>query len=324
MRRLFRHAALVGAALLLVVCAPGARAQSYPDHPVRVLVPYPPGGGADTVARILFTKLGESWGQQFIIDNRPGGSGTIAAGVMARAAPDGYTLMHDATAHSVNPALFKTLPYDTAKDFAAIFLAVRVPNLLILNNQVKDRTVADVIATAKATPGGLDWPSSGNGTAQHLALELFRQMAGITLNHIPYKGGGPVMNDLMAGQVKYYFSNATASTGHVKAGTLKAIAHTGTGRLSAFPELPPVADTLPGYECYEWNGVFAPAATPRPIIDKLNAGLNAVIGDPETAKRLADLNAETRPNTPEEFRAFVTAEIEKWGKVVRDGNIKVE
>jgi tripartite-type tricarboxylate transporter receptor subunit TctC len=324
MHPIARRAVLLGTALLLGCVPSVTRAQAYPDRAVRVLVPYPPGGGADTVARILFTKLGESWGQQFIVDNRPGGSGTIAAGALARAAPDGYTLMHDATAHSVNPALFKTLPYDTAKDFAPIFLAVRVPNLLIMNNQVQDRTVADVIATAKKTPGGLDWPSSGNGTAQHLALELFRQMAGITLNHIPYKGGGPVMNDLIAGQVKYYFSNATASTGHVKAGTLKAIAHTGAGRLTAFPELPPVADTLPGYECYEWNGVFAPAATPRPIIEKLNAGLNAVIADAEVAKRLTDLNAELRANTPEDFRAFVAAEMAKWGKVVREANIKIE
>ncbi len=325
MRLVFRHAALlVGAAMLL--CAPSAtRAQgAYPDHPVRVLVPYPPGGGADTVARILFTRLGEHWGQSFVIDNRPGGSGTIAAGALVRAAPDGYTLMHDATAHSVNPSLFASLPYDTNRDFAAIFLAVRVSNLLVLNNQVQAKTVADVIALAKATPGGLDWASSGNGGAQHLALELFRQLAGITLNHIPYKGGGPVLNDLIAGQVKYYFSNATASTQMVKAGSIKAIAHTGIGRLTSLPELPPVADTLPGYECYEWNGIFAPAATPRPIIDKLNAGLNAVIGEPDIAKRLAELNAETRPNTPEEARAFVNAEIAKWTKVVREGNIKIE
>jgi tripartite-type tricarboxylate transporter receptor subunit TctC len=319
-----RTVGAVALAAVLLAAAPALAQAPYPDRPVRVLVPYPPGGGADTVARILFTKLGESFGQQFIIDNRPGGSGTIAAGALARAAPDGYTLMHDATAHSVNPSLFKTLPYDTDKDFAAIFLAVRVSNLLVLNNQVSARTVADVIALAKATPGGLDWPSSGNGGAQHLALELFRQMAGITLNHIPYRGGGPVLNDLMAGQVKYYFSNATASTGHVRAGTIKAIAHTGIGRLASLPELPPVSDTLPGYECYEWNGVFAPAATPRAVIEKLNAGLNAVIGDAEIATRLVELNAETRSNTPEQFRAFVTAEIEKWGKVVRDGNIKIE
>lgn len=232
---------------LLLGLAVGAHAAPYPDHPVRVMVPYPPGGGADIVARILFAKLSDSFGQQFVIENRPGGSGAIAAGMVARAAPDGYTVLHDATAHSVNPSLYKSLPYDTLKDFAPVFLAVLVPNLLVVNNQVPVRTVADVIALAKAAgPGGLDWASSGNGTAQHLALELFRQMAGITLNHVPYRGGGPVLNDLISGQIKFYFSNATASTPFVQAGTIKAIAHTGIGRLASLPDLPPVADTLPG------------------------------------------------------------------------------
>jgi len=322
MMRVARAFALSGALVLGLVFQAFA---AYPDRPIHVLVPYPPAGGADTVARILFAKLGELWGQQFVIENRPGASGTIAAGVLARAAPDGYTLMHDATAHSVNPALYKHLPYDTEKDFAPVFLAVLVPNLLITNNNVPVKTVADVIAMAKqAGPGGLDWASSGNGTAQHLALELFKQMAGITLNHIPYKGGGPALNDVMAGQIKFYFSNATASTGQVKGGAIKAIAHTGTGKLASLPDLPAVADTLPGYECYEWNGVFAPAKTPPDIVQKLNEGLNTVIRDPAIAERLTVLNAQTRPNTPEDFHAFVEAETAKWGKVVRDGDIKIE
>ena len=318
------RAAARSAALLLGLAA-GAHAAPYPDHPVRVMVPYPPGGGADIVARLLFAKLSDSFGQQFVIENRPGGSGAIAAGMVARAAPDGYTVLHDATAHSVNPSLYKSLPYDTLKDFAPVFLAVLVPNLLVVNNQVPVRTVADVIALAKAAgPGGLDWASSGNGTAQHLALELFRQMAGITLNHVPYRGGGPVLNDLISGQIKFYFSNATASTPFVQAGTIKAIAHTGSGRLVSLPDLPPVADTLPGYECYEWNGVFVPAATPPEIIGRLNQGLNAVIRDPAIVERLTALNAQLRPNTPAEFGAFVVSEIAKWGKVVRDGNIQIE
>jgi tripartite-type tricarboxylate transporter receptor subunit TctC len=322
-RRLVRAAAR-SAALLLGLAA-GAHAAPYPDHPVRVMVPYPPGGGADIVARLLFAKLSDSFGQQFVIENRPGGSGAIAAGMVARAAPDGYTVLHDATAHSVNPSLYKSLPYDTLKDFAPVFLAVLVPNLLVVNNQVPVRTVADVIALAKAAgPGGLDWASSGNGTAQHLALELFRQMAGITLNHVPYRGGGPVLNDLISGQIKFYFSNATASTPFVQAGTIKAIAHTGSGRLVSLPDLPPVSDTLPGYECYEWNGVFVPAATPPEIIGRLNQGLNAVIREPAIVERLTALNAQLRPNTPAEFGAFVVSEIAKWGKVVRDGNIQIE
>src|SRR5258708_1484391 len=272
-------AALLCVAVLCGAPRVGACADTlYPERPVRVIVPFPPGGGADTVSRILFAKLGESFGgAQFVIDNRPGGSGTIGAGVVARAAPDGYTLMHDATGHSINPSLFKTLPYDTEKDFAPIFLAVLVPNLLVISHQVQARTVPDVIALAKATPGGLDWASSGNGSAQHMALELFRQMAGITLNHIPYRGGGPVLNDLMAGQIKFYFSNATASTPLVKAGSLGALAHTGRGRLASWPDLPPMSDTLPGYECFEWNAVFAPGAPPPEITTKLKHGLKARI-----------------------------------------------
>jgi len=314
---------LACAAALALGAATAAQA-AYPDRPVRVIVPFPPAGGADTVARILFAKLADTMGQQFAVENRPGGSGMIAGGVVARAAPDGYTLMHDATGHSINPSLFKDMPYDARTAFAPVFLTVLVPNLLIANNQVQVRTVADVIALAKATPGGLDWPSSGNGSAQHMALELFRQMAGITLNHIPYKGGAPVLSDLIGGQVKFYFSNATASTAMVKAGTIRALAHTGVGRLASLPELPPVADTLPGYECYEWNGVFAPAGTPAAIVDQLNRGLNAVIRDPVIAARLTELNAQTRPNTPAEFGAFVAAQLDKWAKVVHDGDIKVE
>lgn len=321
-----RHRSVVAAALALALLAPAeAAAQApYPSRPVRIVVPYPPGGGADTVSRILFGKLAEVMGQQMVIDNRPGGSGTIGAGAVAHAAPDGYTLLHDATAHSVNPWLFASLPYDTTKAFEPIFQAVLVPNLLLVHPAVPVRGVGDLIALAKATPGGIDMASSGNGTAQHLALELLRQMTGIPINHVPYRGGGPALNDLISGQIRFFFSNATSSTGHVRAGTVKAIAHSGRDRLVAFPDLPAVADTLPGFECYEWNGVFAPAGTPQAIVRQLNAALNQVIRQPDVARRLTDLNATIGENTPEQFRAFVAAEIVKWGKVVREGNIRIE
>jgi tripartite-type tricarboxylate transporter receptor subunit TctC len=194
---------------------------------------------------------------------------------------------------------------------------------LVVNNAVEAKTVADVIALAKATPGGLEWASSGNGTVQHLALEMFKHQAGIKLNHVPYRGGGPVLNDLIAGQVKFYFSNAAASIGHVQSGTIKCLAHTGRGRLATLPDVPTVAETLPGFEAYEWHGVFAPAGTPPDIIAKLNSGLNAVIKQPDIAERLKQLNVETRPNTPEEFRAFVASEMDKWSRVVREANIKL-
>src|SRR6266498_685271 len=296
-----------GVALFGATASASAQA-AYPARPVKVVIPYPPAGGADTVGRLLFQKLGEMWGVQSVVDNRGGAGGTI---------------MYDATAHSVNPSLYANLPYDTVKDFQAVFLAALITNLLVVNKSVEAQSVADVIALAKATPGGLDWASSGNGTVQHLALEMFKHRAGIKLNHIPYRGGGPALNDLIGGQVKFYFSNAAASIGHVQSGTLKCIAHTGRGRLAALPDVPAVAETLPGFEAYEWQGLFVPAGTPPEIVQKLNAGLNAVLRQPDIAERLKQLNAEFRENTPEEFRGFVAAEMEKWGRVVREANIRL-
>ena len=311
------------AALPLGVAAIPASADVYPSRPVKVVIPYPPAGGADTVGRLLFQKLSEMWGAQFVIDNRGGAGGTIAAAAVAKAEHDGYTVMYDATAHSVNPSLYANLSYDTVKDFDAVFLAALVTNLLLVNKSVEANTVADVIAFAKATPGGLDWASSGNGTVQHLALEMFKHRAGIKLNHIPYRGGGPVLNDLIGGQVKFYFSNAAASIGHVQAGTLKCIAHTGRGRLAALPDVP--AGTNTPFHSYASNpgSVSATAGTPKEIVDKLNAGLNAVLRQPDIVARLKQLNVEFRENTPHEFRVFVAAEMEKWGRVVREANIRL-
>lgn len=306
---------------LLGMVAATAAETDYPARPVRVIVPYPAGGGADTVSRILLAKLSDGLGQQFVIENRGGAGGTIGAAVAAKAERDGYTVLYDATAFSVNPSLYARLPYDTLNDFQPVFLASLVPNLLVVHPSVEAKTVEDVIAIAKAAPGGLDWASSGNGTVQHLSLELFRLRTGVKLNHIPYRGGGPALNDLIGGQVKFFFSNGAASIGHVQSGALRAIAHTGRGRLRTLPEIPAVAETLPGFEAYEWNGVFVPAGTPAPIVAKLNAGLNAVLRQQEVIDRLNALNVEFRENTPEEFRAFVKAEMQKWERVVREANI---
>ena len=313
-------AIITGGWVVFSSTAYSVRAADYPARQVRVVVPFPPGGGADTISRTIFSKLSEAFGQQFIIDNRGGSSGTINA----KATPDGYTILHDATGHSINPAMFAKLPYDTARDFEPVFLAGVVPNLLVMHPSVKAANVPELIALAKSTREGLNWASSGTGSVQHMALELFKVSAGIPLNHIPYKGGGPVLIDLVGGHIKFYFSNAAASTGHVRAGTVRAIAHTGRGRLSAFPDLPPMADTLPGYEAFEWNGVFVPANTTRAIVTRLNAGLNESLRTPAVTDRLAALSVQTRANSPAEFGSYVKAEIAKWGKIVRGANIKVE
>ncbi|WP_194727007.1 tripartite tricarboxylate transporter substrate binding protein [Noviherbaspirillum malthae] len=322
-RSFLRNSAAAGA--LLAMGLQGAVAQDvYPNKPVRVIVPYSAGGGADTLCRLLFGKLAEELGQQFIVDNRGGGAGTIGALVVAKAPADGYTILYDATAFSVNPSLFPRLAYNPRKDFQPVFQAGVMPLLLLVNPTVKANNAADVIAIGKATPGGLDWASAGNGSIQHLALALFSKMSKIEVSHVPFKGGAPALNDVVAGHVKYYFSNTAAASSHVKAGSVRAVAHTGQGRLANFPALAPVSDTLPGFEAYEWNGVFVPKGTPKAIVDRLNAGLNKVIKDPGIAERLAALSIQTKQNTPAEFDAFVGAEIEKWGKVVKEANIKLD
>ena len=319
-RRLLTGAAVALAAPLL---ARTASAQAWPARPVRVIIPYPAGGGADTTGRILFARLGEAWGQQFVIDNRGGAGGTIAEAIAAKADPDGYTVLYDATAFSINPFLYSKLSFDYGKDFQPVILTTLVPNILVLNKDVPAKTVADVIALAKAAPDGLDFASSGNGTVQHLSLEMFQHMTGTRINHIPYRDGGPALNDVMGGQVKFFFSNGSASVGLVQAGSVKGIAHTGKGRLATLPDLPPVSDTIPGFEAYEWNGVFVPTGTPAEIVQKLNAGMNAMMKDPVVTDRLDKLNISYRQNTPDEFRAFVASEMERWGRIVKEANIKL-
>jgi tripartite-type tricarboxylate transporter receptor subunit TctC len=321
---LTRRHLITASAACLAAGATGARAQAdWPNRPVKVVVTYPPGGGADTTARILFQKLSEMWGKSFVIDNRGGAGGTIGAAVAAKSDPDGYTIMHDATAYSVNPALYPKLPFDYGKDFEPVFLASLVPNLLVVTPSVEAKTVGDIVELAKKTPGGLDFASSGNGTLQHLCLELLRFMAKVRINHIPYRGGAPALNDVIAGQVKYFFSNGSASVGLVNGGQVKAIAHTGRGRLGTLPDLPAVQDTIPGFEAYEWNGVFVPTGTSPEIVKKLNAGLNEVLRQPDIIARFKSLNIDFKENTPQEFRSFVADETDKWGKVVRDAGIKL-
>jgi len=312
------------AAMASAPFAATASAQSaWPNRPVRVMVPYPPAGGADTTARIIYARLSEALGQQFVVENRGGAGGTIGEALLAKAAPDGYSILHDATAFSVNPYLYSNLPFDYAKDFDPVFLVSLVPNILVVTPSVPVKTVADVIALAKASPGGIAMASSGNGTLQHLCLELFKQRTGLKITHVPYRGGGPAMTDVMAGQVKFFFANGSSVVGFIKAGKLKAIAHTGKGRLASLPDIPPISDTLPGFEAYEWNGVFVPHGTPHDVVQKFNAALNAALASPQVSTRFAQLNIESRQNTPGEFRAYVEGQMKLWSRVVKEANVKL-
>ena len=320
--QLSRRTLLAGLATAPFIRRASAQA-SYPTRPVQVMVPYPPAGGADTTARILYAKASSMLGQNFVIENRGGAGGTIGEAVVAKAAPDGYSILHDATAYSVNGALYSNLPFDYNSSFDPVALVSLVPNILVVTPSLPVKTLADVIAYAKAAPDGIDMASSGNGTLQHLSLEMFRFMTGTKVNHVPYRGGGPALNDVMSGQVKLFFSNGSSVVGLIQGGTVKAICHTGRGRLKSLPDIPPASDTLPGFEAYEWNGVFVPHGTPPDIVRKLNGTINEAIASPEVKQRFEQLNIETLPNTPDEFRAFVADQMARWGKVVKDANIKL-
>jgi len=301
-----------------------ANAQSgWPNRTVRVMVPYPPAGGADTTARVIYAGLSDDLGQTFAIENRGGAGGTIGEAVVAKADADGYTILHDATAFSVNGSLYENLPFDYRKDFDPVFLVGLVANIFVVTPSLPVNTVADVIAFAKASPDGIDMASSGNGTLQHLLLELFARRAGIKINHVPYRGGGEAIKDVMAGQVKFVFANGSSVLGLVKAGKVKAVAQTGKGRLATLPDIPPMSDTLPGFEGYDWNGVFVPHGTPTPIVQKLNAALNKALVSPQVSARFAELNIESHQNAPEEFGAYIAGQMELWSRVVKDANIKL-
>jgi tripartite-type tricarboxylate transporter receptor subunit TctC len=311
--------------LLCLVLAPLIAAAQYPSKPVRLIVTYPPGGGADTVARLLAPRVGEALGQPLIVDNRPGASGTIGAGELARAAPDGMTLMLDASAYAVNPSLYAKLPYDARKAFAPISLLVLFPNMLVVNPAFPARSVQELVAAAKAQPGKIAYASSGNGSAQHLAAELFRQGAGLDMVHIPYKGGGPALQDVIGGQVPLFFANMASGLPHVKGGRLRALAVTGTKRSSAAPELPTVAESgVPGYELYEWNGVFAPAGTPRPIVERLHAEFAKALAQPDVRERIESLGGEIAAMPPAETERWLAGQFDKWARVVRTSNIKID
>ncbi|TDH61967.1 tripartite tricarboxylate transporter substrate binding protein [Dankookia rubra] len=314
-----RRRALLGAAL----AAPAtARGQA---RVVRVVNAYGAGGTADIVCRLLFGRLSERSGQSYVVENRPGAAGTIAASVVARAPPDGHTLLYDATAHSVNPALFgPKLPYDTRRDFLPVFLSLVTPNTIVGSHHFAPRTVAELIAAAEAAPATIDAGTSGIGSAQHITLALFNAMAGVQISHVVYRDAPAARNDMVTGRIQLQFSNVPGSVGHFRAGTARVIAHTGREPVPVLPGVPAVAETLPGFETYEWNGIFLPAGTPEEIRRGLNAALNATAAEPAVAEKLVALGGLLRPNTPEEFAGFLEGQFALHGRVVREANIRAD
>lgn len=321
MRVIFK-AALLGA--LLTATAPAAMAQDYPNKPVRAIVGYPPGGSVDTNARLLAQKLTELWGVAVVIDNRGGAGSTIGTAAAAQAAPDGYSFLVASPAHAINATLYKKLPYDTEAAFTGVAQLTTSPLLLLVNTAVPVNAVRELIALAKDKPGTLNFGSSGNGTSVHLAGALFSMMASVNMTHVPYNGGGPAMTALIGGTTQIMFGGVEGIA-HVKAGKLKVLAVSTPRRVAALPDVPTMAEAgLPGYEVEAWYGVYVPAATPRNIVNKLNADINKVLNTADGKERFAKAGFGVVNSTPEQFHAFNKAEIEKWRKVINFANVKLD
>lgn len=308
---------------LLLPCL--AFAQAYPARPVRIIVPYPPGGATDVMARTVAQKLNESWQQAVVVENKPGASGSVGSEIVARSAPDGYTLLVQGTQHAINLSLYKQLPYDTLRDFVPINYIASAPFLLVLHPSVPANTVAELIAYIKARPGGLNYGSSGVGGGAHLAGEIFKTAAGVPLTHIPYKGAAPAMADLLGGQVTMVFDPIPTSITQVRAGRLKALAITSAKRSALMPELPTVAESgLPGFDVSAWFGLYGPAAMPKDIAIKLNAEVNRILQLPEVKEKFAGLGAESMIMNTDQFAVHLRAEIAKFAKAIKDSGATAE
>ena len=315
MKRLFRTTAAIAAALVAL----GAQAQGYPTRPVKIIVPFGPGGFTDVVARILQTQLGAALGQPIVIENKPGAGSTIGTAEVANAKPDGYTLAMVSTTHVITPSIYKKMPYDALKDFAPVMKLGEGPYVLVVHPSLPARNVRELVALAKAEPGAIDYASSGNGSSQHLVGALFGQMAGVKLNHVPYKGSGQAMQDLVGGQVKVSFVGAPNAVPYLNAGKLRALGVTTKKRSPDLPDIPSIDEAgVPGYDATLWLGLLAPPGTPADIVAKVRDGVTRALSSPEAKKLVNSAGVDVALSTPEEFAALMRYEFERWGNVVRE------
>jgi len=311
--------------ILLSVAAASVLAQGYPDKPLKLVVPFPPGGPTDIVGRLVAQKLAEGIGQPVVVENRPGAGGTVGSTAVARAPADGYTLLYGSTTLAIAPSLYRDLAYDPRTAFAPISLVSRGPIIVAVNAQLPAKTLKDFIALAKSSPGRINYGSAGSGTPPHLAAELFKTVAGVDLVHVPYKGGGPAVSDLAGGQVQVCFEGLPTLLPHIKSGKVRALAITGAKRDPALPEVPTFAEAgLPGYDANFWNGLVAPAGTPAEVIARLNSVLVQALATPEVHAALVRLGLEAAGTTPQQFGDFIAAEIDKWARVVKASGAKID
>ena len=310
----------------LAILAPQSHAQTYPTKPIRLIVPFPPGGGNDVIARLVAQKLTERLGHQVVVDNKAGANGIVGLQALMQAPPDGYTIAVGAAGPmAVNPSLYDKLPYDPLKDFSPITNMVNFPLLLVTNPSVPAKNIPELIALAKAKPGQLYFASPGSGNSGHLAGELFNAMANVKTVHVPYKGQGPALSDLITGQVQMLYSSIPSVVNQVKSGQLNALAVGSAKRLGSLPDIPTIAESgVPGYEAYSWVGMLAPAKTPKDIVNKLNAEIVDILKRKDVAEKLFQQGAIPVGDSPEQFSAYIKAEIDKWGAVVRSANIKAD